>query len=342
MKDLQESKKIYEQTEIPAELSQIVNDSIRKMDEKRRKDREDTKASIHSFEQGRKRGNRKILKRSLTTAAAFLICFTLGLNSNQAFAGQMGDLPIIGVLARVLTVRSYEESNAETGINVAVEVPAVEAELISAKPSSDSENADFASTEEKTEAEEVQARQPSLAVDVNGEIEKVVEEHLAKAETDFAEYKKAFFETGGTEEEWAGRTMDVQVDYEIKFQDGERVSFVLYLTEAWVASYQQEYYYNLNLAENREITLEELLGPDYVKIANESIIGQMDERMAENEDYVYWGREQDDDGIDMGGFTTVDENTTFYINEAGNPVITFAKYEVAPGFMGVQEFEIER
>ncbi|MGN0308203.1 MAG: RsiV family protein, partial [Lachnospiraceae bacterium] len=114
------------------------------------------------------------------------------------------------------------------------------------------------------------------------------------------------------------------------------------LTEAWVASYQQEYYYNLNLAENREITLEELLGSDYVRIANESILSQMDERMAENEDYVYWGSRKDDDDIDMGGFTTVDENTTFYINEAGNPVITFAKYEVAPGFMGVQEFEIER
>ena len=64
--------------------------------------------------------------------------------------------------------------------------------------------------------------------------------------------------------------------------------------------------------------------------------------MEENEDYVYWGSEKDDDGIDMGGFTTVDRNTTFYINEAGNPVVTFPKYEIAPGFMGVQEFEIQK
>lgn len=41
------------------------------------------------------------------------------------------------------------------------------------------------------------------------------------------------------------------------------------------------------------------------------------------------------------GFTTVDENTKFYLNEKGKPVICFAKYEIAPGFMGDQEFVIE-
>ena len=48
------------------------------------------------------------------------------------------------------------------------------------------------------------------------------------------------------------------------------------------------------------------------------------------------------DGIemDMGGFDGVDEETKFYLNEQGNPVVCFAKYEVGPGYMGVQEFEI--
>ena len=30
----------------------------------------------------------------------------------------------------------------------------------------------------------------------------------------------------------------------------------------------------------------------------------------------------------------------FYINEAGNPVVVFQKYEIAPGSSGVLEFEI--
>ena len=30
----------------------------------------------------------------------------------------------------------------------------------------------------------------------------------------------------------------------------------------------------------------------------------------------------------------------FYINHAGNPVIVFEKYEIAPGYMGAPEFEV--
>ena len=43
---------------------------------------------------------------------------------------------------------------------------------------------------------------------------------------------------------------------------------------------------------------------------------------------------------DMGGFTTVDETTSFYINETGNPVVVFPKYTVAIGALGNVEFEI--
>ncbi len=315
---LKRSKEIYDNMEIPKELSQAVNESIQRMDEKRR------------AEEGKRKKKPMLAKavlRTLSSAAVLLICFGIGLNSSQAFAMEMGQLPIVGPLARVLTIRSYEKQNEETGINLTVEVPAVEVE----------ENAGEQPSQISGEGAGESAKS-SLAVDVNAEIEKIVNQHLAKAEEDFTAYKTAFFETGGTEEEWAGRTMDVTVDYEVKFQDENRVSFVLYLTEAWVAYYQEEYYYNLDLTKNRELTLEDMLGPDYVKIANASILAQMEERMAENEDYIYWGG--DDDTIE--GFTTVNENTTFYINEAGNPVVTFPKYEVAPGFMGVQEFEISR
>ena len=41
-------------------------------------------------------------------------------------------------------------------------------------------------------------------------------------------------------------------------------------------------------------------------------------------------------------FKTITDETPFYINESGNPVIVFAKYEIAPGYMGYQEFEITK
>ena len=36
------------------------------------------------------------------------------------------------------------------------------------------------------------------------------------------------------------------------------------------------------------------------------------------------------------------EYIKFYINEKGRIVIVFEKYEIAPGYMGTQEFEIDK
>ena len=44
----------------------------------------------------------------------------------------------------------------------------------------------------------------------------------------------------------------------------------------------------------------------------------------------------------MGGFSTVDETTSFYINEAGDPVVVFPPYTVAIGALGTVEFEIAK
>ena len=79
------------------------------------------------------------------------------------------------------------------------------------------------------------------------------------------------------------------------------------------------------------------------KQANEQlarIIRQMQERAAADENLVYWGVTEHESQI--GGFVSVDENTDFYINADGNPVVCFAEYEAAPGFMGIQEFEIKK
>lgn len=323
-KRIEEARDFYENIEIPKELSERVEKAIAEHPEKE------------------ERAEKKILSigRTITAAAAAaVVCFTAALNTSEAFAKEAGELPVIGGLARVLTIRSYESH--ENDVNIAVRVPAVEVE----------ENA--GSQEKLSEAEqetlqdggiqamtaEQLAEQKEFAGDINAEIEKIVDEFVKKAEQDFAEYKEAFFATGGTEEEWGGREMDVQTDYEIKYQKGSVLSMVLTLDEAWVAAYGEQYYYNLDLSTNRELTLKDVLGEDYQRIADEAILAQMYER-AESEGYVYWGVTDTDDEIDMGGFDGVDEETKFYLNEQGNPVVCFAKYEVGPGYMGVQEFEI--
>ena len=47
--------------------------------------------------------------------------------------------------------------------------------------------------------------------------------------------------------------------------------------------------------------------------------------------------------LDRGGrrISGITEDAKFYVNEAGNPVIAFERYEIAPGSSGEIEFEIQ-
>ena len=55
----------------------------------------------------------------------------------------------------------------------------------------------------------------------------------------------------------------------------------------------------------------------------------------------------DEDGFtyffsaDQGGFTTVDETTSFYIREDGVPVVVFPEYSIAAGAAGTIEVPVE-
>ena len=167
---------------------------------------------------------------------------------------------------------------------------------------------------------------------VNAEIQERVDAKIAEGEQLIAEYKEAYFATGGTEEEWAQHDNKVTVTYEIKSQTDETVSFVVESAVSFANAYQEETYYNLNLADDRELTLQDVLGEDWVEKCNESIREQMD---AAEDPSVYFTP-------DAGGFTTVDEDTQFYLNEAGNPVVVFPPYTVAVGAMGTVEFEITK
>ena len=77
-------------------------------------------------------------------------------------------------------------------------------------------------------------------------------------------------------------------------------------------------------------------GADYVTAISENIKEQMKERMAEDENVSYWV----DSDMPEWDFQEIRRDATFYVNEAGHLTIVFDEYEVAPGFMGSQEFEI--
>ena len=51
---------------------------------------------------------------------------TIGLNTNEVFAREMSELPVIGSLAKVLTIRSYHEK--DEGHDITVKVPEIQLE----------------------------------------------------------------------------------------------------------------------------------------------------------------------------------------------------------------------
>lgn len=280
MNEFKNAREDYESIPIPQELEERVQAGIR---------------------QGKANYRRRRWRRYATGAAACLVVLVGALNLSPTVAAAAAEVPVLGGLFRVLTVRDFHTS--EDGINYDISVPGVEAE-----------------------GEAAQA--------VNEAIENKVLRLEEKARQDWEDYKDAFFATGGTEEEWGGRTMDVIVDYEIKSQTEDRVSFVVTFAEGWVASMEEKYCYNLDLAEDRDITLADLLGENWVERCNEAVNDGIAASVDEEGFTFFFTPEE-------GGFTTVDQNTAFYIREDGVPVLVFPEYSIAAGAAGSPEFPVE-
>lgn len=295
MSRLEDAKKKYDKTEIPKELSKRVQAAV-----------EESGARKREREKVVRIRRRKVLAgKCAGVAAGLAIVFTTALNTNTAFADMAARLPVVGGVARLLTFRSYEKDEGDWKISV--KIPSVE--MIAADTN-------------------------GLDDSLNQEIHELCIRYGEEAQQRAMEYKKAFMETGGTEEEWAAHNIEINVWYEIKSQTEDYLSFAVMGTESWTSAYSEARYYTIDLKNGKLATLQTLLGDEYVRKADESIQTAMRERQ-ETEGIEF--RAQDE-----GGFSGIDENTKFYVNEKGNPVIVFDKYEIAPGAYGAMEFEVER
>ena len=243
------------------------------------------------------------IRNTAAAAAAVCVAFTAALNTSTAFAEEAAQLPVIGTLARVLTFRNYETE--KDGIGIAVEVPTI----------------DMIQTETGIQVDEV-----------NQQIYDLCKQYADEAVKRAEEYRKAFLDTGGTEEEWKAHKIQINVGYEIKSQTDQYLSFIVRGRESWTTAYSESRYYNIDVNTGKRVTLADFFGKDYVEAVNTDIREQIAQRKEAGE--VFWTEEE-------GGFSGITEDAKFYVNEAGNPVIAFEKYEIAPGSSGEIEFEIQ-
>lgn len=248
----------------------------------------------------KRRRNKMILKKTgrtgMISAAAVAAVFTIGLNSSVTFAKAVDDLPVIGGIAKVLTFRSYERETEAW--KVSVDIPGID--MISE---------DF----------------NELEASVNSEIYKLCEAYAEEAKVRAEEYRQAFLETGGTEEEWVAHNIEIKVWYEVKAQTEQYLSLVIQGAESWNSANSKVKYYNFDLEKGRVVGLTDVLGENYAQIAK----AQIEEQVRESGTQLL-----------VETIPEINENTMFYMNESGHPVIVFEKYEIVPGSAGMPEFEM--
>lgn len=130
--------------------------------------------------------------------------------------------------------------------------------------------------------------------------------------------------------------LGVDVGYAVKTNNEKILALDLYVVNTVASSSTVHKFYTIDKKENRLITLDSLFceGSDYVGVISPYIKSEM-KRANEEEGASYWIEDEFGDN-----FEAIKENQNFYLNEAGNLVIVFDKYEVAPGYMGAPEFVI--
>lgn len=171
---------------------------------------------------------------------------------------------------------------------------------------------------------------PELEEHINALISERVDAVLAEQAVLDAEYKEAFLATGGTEETF--RKIETEVNYRLDYISQDIVSFMIWKYQTLAGAYNAEYYYNIDLDTGKAVTLKELLGEDFENQVKTTVEEEIKARMEADQNLVY--------NLDWLRDLKIDEERSYYVNEFGDIIVVFEKYEIAPGAMGKQEFAV--
>lgn len=247
---------------------------------------------------------RKMKKRKIAYAAAgTAAAFVLVFNCAPGLARAASNVPVLGAAVKIVTLGRYEVH--EGGYDAKVVTPKLEGLLD--KETEDKLNRDF--------------KENSAAV-------------IAAFEQDIRDLKEEF----GDEETIH---MGVESDYTVRTDNDDVLALDCYIFSVAGSSYTKHSFYNIDKKSGTLITLGSLFkdGEDYITPVSEYIKSEMRRQNAAGENQcMYWIAGEDESGFD--GFDKITADTEFYINDSGEIVICFDKYDVAPGAMGCPEFAI--
>lgn len=238
-----------------------------------------------------KRSDRmKNMKRTGVTAAALVLTFGIAVNASPVVAQAMDGIPVIGSIARVVTIRNYNEST-DNGMMADISVPQIDGNVAA-----------------------------------NAEMDAYAKELIARYE------KEVVAQLGQEEGHYA-----LESSYEVVSDNDKYVSIRINTVETMASGAEFVKIFTVDKATGETVSLKDYLNsPEKLEAVSQNIKDQMAAQMAEDEGKVYFTEGE------PGGFTGLTGDENFYLNEAGELVIVFGEYEVAPGYMGTVSFTIPK
>ena len=277
-------KKEYEEIKVPENMKERIE------------------ASIARAKKDKRKVKKVKLWKTCTSAAAVLAIVLILPNTSQTAAAAMQQIPLLGNLFKITTIREYQVDEERNMANV--KVPQVEVQD---------------TTDGNTDADRAaQAKESADAINFD------IEEETNKLIDEFKESMK-------NEEGY----QDIYIDSKVLTDNDRLFSLELILYQGAGSGYEQHKHYTIDKLTGKELTLKDLCGNDYVDTISEEVKKQMKEQMAADESVKYW---LDDPDVPEWNFDKIAEDQDFYVDAEGHVVICFNEYDVAPGSMGCVEF----
>ena len=277
-------KKEYEEIKVPENMKERME------------------ASIARAKKDKRKVKKVKLWKTCTSAAAVLAIVLILPNTSQTAAAAMQQIPLLGNLFKITTVREYQVDEERNMANV--KVPQVEVQ-----DSTDGNTDTDTAAQAKKSAD-------TINFDIEEETNKLIDE---------------FKESMKNEEGY----QDIYIDSKVLTDNDRLFSLELILYQGAGSGYEQHKHYTVDKLTGKELTLKDLCGNDYVDTISEEVKKQMKEQMAADESVKYW---LDDPDVPEWNFDKIAEDQDFYVDAEGHVVICFNEYDVAPGSMGCVEF----
>ncbi|MCI8282053.1 MAG: DUF3298 domain-containing protein [Lachnospiraceae bacterium] len=188
--------------------------------------------------------------------------------------------------------------------------------------------------------EEMEANLKIPTVSIEDENGQPVENATAQLNHQIEDYTNQIIEAYQNDVKASGGegAQSVSLDYEV-VTDNDRL-FTLRFNQSIVMASGTELVkiYNLDKTTGNLLKLEDLFqeGSDYITAISDSIKSQMKSQMAADESVSYFYQTD----VPETDFSQITGEENFYISDSGKLTLVFDEYTVAPGYMGVVEFEI--